>query len=152
VSLGMIQSSHGSYLMPSIEHATVADAMHPGILSCDRDAVSTEVARMMASHHVHCIAVTAPSHDERAEPLVWGIISDLDLIGASLGSGSEPTAAALAQQPVISVKPSTPMLDAAQLMLTYRAAHLVVVDPDSQRPIGILSTLDVAGILAWGEG
>ena len=26
-------TTHGSYLMPSLEHATVADAMHPGILS-----------------------------------------------------------------------------------------------------------------------
>lgn len=148
----MIQSSHGSYLMPSIEHATVADAMHPGILCCDHSASSTEVARMMVTHHVHCIAVMAPSHDLRPESLVWGIISDLDLIEAGVGGGSERTAAALAQQPVISVKPSTPMLEAAQLMLKHGAAHLVVVDPDKQRPIGILSTLDVAGILAWGEG
>ena len=29
------QTHHGSYLMPSLEHATVSDAMHPGILSCD---------------------------------------------------------------------------------------------------------------------
>jgi CBS domain-containing protein len=138
--------------MPSIEHATVADAMRPGILSCDREASSTEVARMMATHHVHCIAVMGPSHDQRPEPLVWGIVSDLDLIRAGLGGGSDLTAAALAQQPVISVKPSTPMREAAQLMVSHGAAHLVVVDSDSQRPIGILSTLDIAGILAWGEG
>ena len=39
---------HGSYLMPSLEHATVSDAMHPGILSCEPDATATEVARLMA--------------------------------------------------------------------------------------------------------
>jgi hypothetical protein len=26
-----------------------------------------------------------------------------------------------------------------------------VIDPNIQRPIGILSTLDIAGVLAWGE-
>ena len=41
-----IQTYHGSYLMPSLEHATVSDAMHPGILSCEPDATATEVARL----------------------------------------------------------------------------------------------------------
>jgi hypothetical protein len=36
-------------------------------------------------------------------------------------------------------------------MLAERASHLVVVEPESERPVGILSTLDVAGILGWGE-
>jgi hypothetical protein len=30
-------------------------------------------------------------------------------------------------------------------------AHLLVRDAQSGRPSGMLSTLDVAGILAWGE-
>jgi CBS domain-containing protein len=149
---GPTQPYHGSSLMPSIEHATVGDAMHPGILSCDRDATSTEVARMMATHHVHCIAVMGLSDDREPQPIVWGIVSDLDLIEAGVGGALEQTAAALAQQPIISVNPSTPIREAGQLMLTHGAAHLVVVDANSQRPIGILSTLDIAGILAWGEG
>ena len=37
-------------------------------------------------------------------------------------------------------------------MLDHDAHHIVVVDPNTRRPVGILSTLDVAGILAWGEG
>ena len=39
---------------------------------------------------------------------------------------------------------------AAQLMTEHEVAHLVVVHPDDGHPIGILSTLDVAGVLAWG--
>jgi CBS domain-containing protein len=52
VSATSIDRYHGSYLMPSLEHATVADAMHPGILSCHADASLTDVARIMATHHV----------------------------------------------------------------------------------------------------
>jgi CBS domain-containing protein len=44
-----------------------------------------------------------------------------------------------------------PLREAGELMLTHAVNHLVVVQPGSQRPIGILSTLDVAGVLAWGE-
>jgi CBS domain-containing protein len=106
----------------------------------------------MATHHVHCIAVMGLSNDPVPEPIVWGIVSDLDLIEASVVGRSEHTAAALAQQPIVSVNPSTPIGEAARLMLAHSAPHLVVVDSDSQRPIGILSTLDIAGILAWGEG
>ena len=57
-------TTHGSYLMPSLEHATVADAMHPGILSCEPDATLPEVAQIMATHHVHCVAVVGISHEQ----------------------------------------------------------------------------------------
>ena len=146
-----IEPYHGSYLMPAFEHATVADAMHPGILSVSPDASLTEVARMMATRHIHCAAVMGISHEHGGESLVWGIISDLDLVRAGLATEPEQTAATLAQQPIISVKPSTPIREAAQMMLGHGTAHVVVIDPATQRPIGILSTLDVAGILAWGE-
>jgi CBS domain-containing protein len=141
---------HGSYLMPSIEHATVADAMHPGIMTCEPEASVTEVARMMASNHVHCIAVMGIAH-EHGESLVWGIVSDLDLVRAGLANGAEQTAATMAKQPIVSVEPTLPLRDAAELMLMHGHTHVLIVDPAKQRPVGMLSTLDVAGILAWGE-
>ena len=152
MSLDTIQPYHGSYLMPSLEHATVSDAMHPGILSCRPDASATEMARMMATHHVHCIAVSGRSRDPSGESRIWGIISDLDLIQAGIENDSDQAATTLARQPVITVKPATALREAARLMLDHDAHHIVVVDPNTRRPVGILSTLDVAEILAWGEG
>ena len=146
-----MQSFRGSYLVPSLEHATVADAMHPGIVSCEPDATLTEAARMMATHHVHCLAVIGVSH-QGPEFGVWGILSDLDLVRAGVGDGAEKTAGALAQESVYSVTPATPLREAGQLMLTHGTSHLVVIEAESERPIGILSTLDIAGVLAWGEG
>src|SRR5437764_14315885 len=93
-----IQPQNGSYLTPTLAHATVADAMHPGIVSCDADDTLTNVARAMANHHVHCIVVTRLSHDRSGEQVVWGLISDLDLLKGSLSSPAEPNAAALARQ------------------------------------------------------
>ncbi len=145
------QTYHGSYLLPSLEHATVSDAMHPGILSCEPDATATEVARMMAAHHVHCVAVVGISHKTKPECFVWGIISDLDLVEAGIRREQEPTARDLARQPVITVRPSVPLREAGEAMLSNRVSHLVVTDAEAGRPIGILSTLDVAGVLAWGE-
>jgi CBS domain-containing protein len=146
-----IQPYHGSYLMRSLEHATVADAMHPGIISCQTDATVRDVARMMATHHVHCVAVMHPPQDDSTDPYVWGIISDLDLIGAGVSLGGGESAGALAQQPIITVKPTIALRDACELMLTHGVNHLVVIAPERLLPIGILSSLDVAGVLAWGE-
>jgi CBS domain-containing protein len=145
-----IEPSHGSYLMPSLDHATVADAVHPGILSCDPDAPLTDVARTMATHHVHSVAVIGVSHEE-PECGVWAIISDLDLLEAGIRGGGERTARQIASRPLISVEPAMPLREAAELMLSHRTTHVVVVEPGTQRPVGVLSTLDVAGVLAWGE-
>jgi CBS domain-containing protein len=140
-------SSHGSYLMPSLEHATVADAMHPGVMTCDPDAPLVDVARMMATRHVHCIAVLG----ERGDSLSWGIVSDLDLIRAGIDFSGQ-VAATMAVQPALKVDLSTPLLAAARQMLTAGSSHALVVDAREHRPVGVLSTLDIAGVLAWGEG
>jgi CBS domain-containing protein len=146
-----MQPYHGSYLMPSLAHATVSDAMHPGIISCQADAPLTDVARMMATHHVHCVAVMGLPQDESGESLVWGIISDLDLVRAGVRTGVDDIAGALALQPVVTVEPVMALREATELMLAHSATHAVVVNPATGRPIGILSTLDIAGVLAWGE-
>jgi CBS domain-containing protein len=141
---------HGGCLMPSLDRATVADAMHPGILTCEPDAGAREVARLMATHRVHCVAVLGVSYGS-PESYVWGIVSDLDVLGAGVGGEPEATARDLAGQPVITVKATTPLREACRLMVEHQVSHLVVSDPETNRPTGIISTTDVAGVLAWGD-
>lgn len=150
MSLTTSQPSRGSYLMPSLQHASVSDAMHPGILACEPDASLPEVAQMMATYHVHCVAVVGVSHEE--PPCgVWSMISDLDLVRAGIRDGEAPNARAMAQEPLVTVEPSLPLREAGELMLANGVSHLVVIQPGTQRPIGILSTADIAGVLGWGE-
>ena len=92
------------------------------------------LARTMADHRIHCVVV-------RGEP--WGIVSDLDLM-ASLRPGVTATAGELAASDVVAVDPEDTLEHAAQLMAEHDTAHLVVVSPDTGRPVGILSTLDIA--------
>jgi CBS domain-containing protein len=146
-----IPQPHGSYLMPAFERATVSDAMHPGVLSCGADSTLTEVARMMATRHVHCIVVMGLAHDV-GEELVWGVISDLDLVRAGVEQGADAVASDLALAPIITVEPTMLLREAGRLMVANGASHVVVIDRQLGRPTGILSTLDIAGLLAWGEG
>lgn len=126
----------------------VRDVMHPGIVSCSQAATAAEIARIMASCRVHCVAVMGLSHDQRQDPLIWGIVSDLDLLDAATDAGRSATAATLASEPVISIRPTMSVHEAAKAMVQYGAAHVVVVDPERRTPLGILSTLDVAEVLA----
>jgi CBS domain-containing protein len=40
---------------------------------------------------------------------------------------------------------------AAQLMIEHQVDHVLVVGSQDGRPAGVLSTLDIAGVMAWGE-
>ena len=146
-----VQPYPSGYLMPPIDHATAGAAMHPGIFSCAPDASLAEVATIMTMHRVHCVAVMAVAHDGSGDRQVWGIISDLDLLGAGIRGGSELTASDLANQPVISVRDTTPVREAGEAMVTHRVSHVLVINGETHRPVGVLSTLDVAAMLAWDD-
>lgn len=76
-----------------------------------------------------------------------GIISDLDLLAVCLRPDPPETAPRLSRQPALRVEPTAALRDAAELMLTKRTSHTVVVDPQTRHPVGILFTLDIARVL-----
>jgi CBS domain-containing protein len=80
------------------------------------------------------------------------LISDLDLAAAAAADRFGTVAGAVAASPVVSVGPDEPLLQAAKLKVEYGCAHLIVVDPESGRPVGVLSTLDIARSLADDVG
>lgn len=137
----------GSYVTPSIEHAVVRDAMRPEVLTCPPDAALREVARTMASEHVHSVVVSGGVQGKRE----WGIVTDMDLIRAAREDMDERTASWAAVSEFLSVSPDERLDRALQMMIEHDATHLLVVDPQSDKAVGVLSTLDVAGLLAWGR-
>jgi CBS domain-containing protein len=145
-----LQPYQGSYLTPSLEKATVRDAMRTGVMGCEPDLPASTVARMMATHHIHAVVVEGihddPVHGER---LSWGVVSDMDLLRAARAGIEELTAGEIAATEPVTVEPSLSLVDALRLMEEHEITHLIVAD--GGRPVGILSTLDVAGVLAWGR-
>jgi CBS domain-containing protein len=137
----------GSYVMPSLEHATVRDVMRSELLTSPPDAPLRDVARTMAAEHVHSVIVSGVGTEDRG----WGIVSDMDLMRAAREDIDERTASEAAVSEFLSAGPDEPLGRAVQMMLEHDVTHLVVVDPASDRPVGVLSTLDVAGALAWGR-
>jgi CBS domain-containing protein len=123
--------------------------MRAGVLSCPPDTPLETVARMMASNHIHAVVVTTASEDGFSQP--WGIVSDLDLAKAAADSVLDGTAADLAVTEVLTIQPEESLVRAAQLMAEHEAAHLIVVDPVLGQPVGVISTLDLAGVVAWNR-
>lgn len=130
--------------------ARVADAMHEGVLACPPETPLRAVARMMAHHRVHSLVVLGDPlryQDER----LWGIVSDLDLVRALGPEMAGRTAGDIASTPLVTTGPDEPLAGAAELMAKTGAAHLVVVDPALDQPVGVLSTLDVARLVGLGS-
>jgi CBS domain-containing protein len=134
---------------PALGRLRVADAMHPGLISCPPDAPLRTVARMMATYRVHAILVTAHGPEELPGGGSWGIVSDADLLRAArTGEPDEQASGAIAAAPVLTVTAGQELAHAAQVMVEHEIAHLIVVDPLTTRPVGVLSSLDVARALA----
>jgi len=130
-----------------LDATTVADVMHKGVVTCSLHAPMTDVARKMATHRIHCVVVwNEPARNETAE--LWGVVSDLDLVKvATTEDLSARTAGESAASPPLMVTTDETLERAAQMMAEHEMTHLVVVDPSTKKPVGVLSTLDVAAVL-----
>ncbi len=123
---------------------TVREAMHEGVLSCPTWTPLSMVAELMAGNGVHCVVVT----DEN-DATVWGVVSDLDLVAAAgVRDLDAQSAGGSAATPALAIAPDDTLHRAAQMMTEHAAAHLLVVDEESRTPVGVLSTLDIARLLA----
>jgi CBS domain-containing protein len=140
-------------IAPAFEHATVANSMRAGIISCHADTSLTGIAEMMASYHVHAVVVEGvQSQLKGASGGEWGIVSDLDVARAAARGEMQATAGALAGSAAVFIGPAESLKRAAELMSERGVSHLIVSMSPSSRPIGIISTLDLAVVLAWGRG
>ena len=133
----------GSYRTPSVEHACVADAMNKAVVTCPRDAGIREMGRLMASHHIHSLVISLD------DPPRWGLVSDVDIAHAAIGR-PDATAEDLAS-PATGIPSEAPLIRAIQVMREQRTSHLIVTDTESGQPTGMISALDIAGIVGWGD-
>jgi CBS domain-containing protein len=143
----------GSYLTPSYRHARVRDAMRPWVLTCDASTALVTAAQQMSREHVHSVVVLREGLDSGGAVgrRPWAVLTDRDVLRSATVL-DELTAGDAATGELLEVSPDDRLEDAAADMLDHGVTHALVVDPDTGRPIGVLSTLDVAGILAWGRG
>jgi CBS domain-containing protein len=132
------------------KHTTVADVMTPQVIHCAPETPLRNVARLMADNHVHAVYVFDYGIEDDEAAQMWGLVSDLDFV-AALPVIEERTAGDSAVTPLVTVSLDERLDRAAQLMTESANAHLAVIDPRTARPVGVLSTLDIARAVAEGE-
>ena len=135
----------GSYLSPSFEHARVVDVMNPGVITCSAEATVEEVARIMVTNHVHAVVVVGLANGD-----AWGVVSATDVLGVA-SEAPDRLAGSCAGTELVTVAAEDPLSVAAGLMREHEVSHLLVVDPGRGLPVGVVSTLDVMGAIAWGR-
>jgi CBS domain-containing protein len=82
----------------------------------------------------------------------WTVVSDRDLMTAATADRiDEPAAGSVAGTSVPRIGSAEPLMRAAQIMAEHDVSHLIVVGEATGRPEGVLSSLDVAMVLAGGR-
>jgi CBS domain-containing protein len=134
---------------PALEGLRVVDVMHPGLISCSPATPLRTVARMMTTYRVHAVLVTTHGEEKLAGGGTWGIVSDTELLRAAESADLEETTAGTVAAPgVPAVASSDDLARAAAVMVEQGASHVIVVERHAARPVGVLSTLDLARALA----
>ena len=130
------------------ETLKVGDVMHPGVVTCPPDTSLPAVAALMSMHGIHSVFVFDEESDHGGADAFVGIVSDLDLVAAAWAGFDSRTAAQSAVTPIITVTAEDPLQYAAELMVENSLSHLCVVHPRTATPMGVISTIDIARVVA----
>jgi CBS domain-containing protein len=125
----------------SLEDVLVEQAMHRGYVGCALETPLRDVAALMAAHRVHSVVGFGDIAD--GDTRLWGLVSDIDVVSALAAGEDDATAGAVASTEVVTVHPNESVRRAAELMRDHEVSHLLVLNGVSDRPIGVISTLDV---------
>ena len=135
-----------SYVGPAFQDARVWDAMRVGVITCRPETPLSDVAKMMVGYDVHSVVVADvdPARD------LWGIVTSLDLAQAADKIDSV-TAGEVATTELVTVRSHESLARAAELMAEHGIAHLIVLQPDSDQPVGVVSARGIAAAVAYGR-
>jgi CBS domain-containing protein len=121
--------------------------MHAGVVTCRPDATLRTVAALLAAHHIHAVVVA--SADEAAP---CAVVTDRDVVlGHSRGNLDRLTAREAASEPTVTVRADLDLRYASEAIAQHGTTHIVVTALGDSRPIGILSSLDIANAIGVKE-
>ncbi len=122
----------------------VQDVMVREVLTIDAAQNTKNAARLMSKFGVSSLIVSSDAD-------IVGIVTERDIIVRVVSSGQDPekvTIREIMSEPIIIVKPETPLDEAIKIMFRERIKKLPVMCREDERMklVGILSITDVARI------
>ncbi len=128
----------------------VSEVMHAGVINCPPQTPLREIAGLMAEHSAHCVVLDGLAHSRNGtERLVWGLVSDVDLMRAAGSGRLDSESAEIATGKILTIDLEEDIEHAAQIMGENGCSHLIVL-ADTGQPVGVISSLDGARGIAWG--
>ena len=104
----------------------------------------------MTRNRIHAVVVEAAAARVGDADEEWGVISELDLVGAASLADPEVPAGRVAATPAVVVGPDESLERAAMLMAEYQVTHLIAVAEGGRPPV--VSALDLARALSPPAG
>ena len=121
----------------------VREVMTPGVVSVPGDASLRQVYGALAAHGVHAVLV-----DDRKTGAPLGWISAQGLLHWAMKAGHQQTAHQAICEPIHTVSPSARVGEAVELLLQPGVSHVLVAHAGSATGEGVVSALDIAGLLS----
>jgi len=143
----MFTELHPEAVKHPFETLKVGDAMHPGVVSSPPETSLSAVAALLSTHGMHSVFVFDCESERREADAFVGMVSDL-LVAAAWAGLETRTAGQSAVTPIVTVTTDDALEHAAELMVENSLSHLCVVDSSTRRPVGVISTIDIARVVA----
>jgi CBS domain-containing protein len=121
----------------------VREVMTPGVVSIPGDASLTQVYRALAAHRVHAVLVV-----DRKTGAALGWVTAAGLLRWGIEGSHQHTASQAVCEPVHTISPSATVRDAVTMLMKPGVSHVLVAHYGATSGEGVVSDLDVAGLLA----
>jgi CBS domain-containing protein len=121
----------------------VREIMRPGVISIPADASIRQAYGAIAAHGVHAVLVV-----ERKSGAPRGWVTASGLLQWALRDSHNHTAAQAICEPIHTVSPSTPVREAAELLLERGVSHVLVAHRGDSVPEGVISDTDVVRLVS----
>ena len=133
--------------------STVEDYMNTRMVTRNLQSSIFELAKVMVESSVSSVAIIEEKGEQQQlqdDKRVVGILTERDIIKSIAKGGrlDDITAGSvMSSSPILSVRKSQSIEEAALLMIRKKVRHLLVEDPDNKSVIGIITTTDLARYL-----
>ncbi|MCC6017995.1 MAG: CBS domain-containing protein [archaeon YNP-LCB-003-016] len=123
--------------LPRVEDLTVDMVMSRKPVTAYASSTIADVAKIMRDRDVGSVVIL----DDEGKPV--GIVTERDLVVKVLASGlsADTRVSEVMSKPLITIKPSTRIVDAARIMVKRNVRRLIVVEGDSM--VGIITEKDI---------
>ncbi|MCS7367588.1 MAG: CBS domain-containing protein [archaeon YNP-WB-062] len=123
--------------LPRVEDLTVDMIMSRKPVTAYASSTIADVAKIMRDRDVGSVVIL----DDEGRPI--GIVTERDLVVKVLASGlsTDTRVSEVMSKPLITIKPSTRIVDAARIMVKRNVRRLIVVEGDSM--VGIVTEKDI---------